>query len=69
MHQKTQGQYAVAAKKANIAIVLTIISVVLVLVLWLVIVGIIVGGWDDQSPCRLVVYTSERGYREWQSDS
>ena len=69
MHQKSQGQYALASKKANIAFALTIINVVLVLVLWLVIVGFLVGANYEQRPCRSVYYSSRSGYSEWQSDS
>ena len=53
MHQKTQGQYAVASKKAKVALVLTFVNIVLVLVLWVVMSGLRWGLVLNKVPAKL----------------
>ena len=64
MHQESQGQYTVASKKATIAFVLMILTIVLTLLSWVVIVGVLVGLRREGAPCRGLAYEPMRGYCE-----
>ena len=64
MHQKSQGQYASASKKATIAFVLAILTLVLTLLSWVVVVGLLVGFNRDNGPCRSVSHSTYEGYGE-----
>lgn len=65
MNRNTQGQFTAAKKLGVAAFVLSTISLAVTLLIWLVIVGSLVGTVGDTGPCEYVYYNTYSGrYRK-----
>ena len=66
MSSKSSGQYPTASKLATAAFVLSNLSVVMTLLLWVMIVGLIVAYTDNRAYCYGIRYDQYSGtYRKW----
>ena len=58
MQRNTVGQFPAAKKLGVAAFILTTISLVVSLAMWLVIIGSLVGTLGDVGPCKYIYYDS-----------